>query len=33
MVETNSLLTNLQNEKDWNKSAIFTEKEVVLTSH
>jgi hypothetical protein len=33
MVETNSLLANLQNEKDWAKSAVFTDKQAMITSH
>ncbi len=33
MVEANSLLANLQKEKDWNMSAVFTDKQVLLTTH
>jgi hypothetical protein len=33
MVETNQLLTKLQSEKDWNMSAVFTDKEALLTTN
>lgn len=33
MVEINQLLTNLQAQKDWAKAAVFTDKEVLLTTH
>lgn len=33
MVESNTLLANLQKEKDWNMSCVFTDKEVLLTTN